>query len=75
MLAAVVSCTRVLSVERLLPSASRDEQTDEDRERFLLHKRKYLANGSYSLMSEVFRSLAHKVKTLLTLNQSLRHNA
>jgi hypothetical protein len=68
MLAAVVSCTRVLSVERLLPSASRDEKTDEDRERFLQHRGKYLANSSYSLMSEVFRSLAHKVKTLLTLN-------
>jgi hypothetical protein len=35
MLAGVVYCMRVLSVEHLLPSASRDEQTDEDRERFL----------------------------------------
>jgi hypothetical protein len=75
LLAAVVSCTRVLSVERLLLSASRDEQTDEDRERFLQHRGKYLANGSYSLMSEAFRSLVYKVITLLTPNQSLRHNA
>jgi hypothetical protein len=67
MLAAVVSYTRVLSVERLLPSAFRNKQTNEDRERFLLHRGKYLANSLYSLVSEVFRSLAHKVKTLLTL--------
>jgi hypothetical protein len=30
MLASVVYCMRVLSVEHLLPSASRDKQTNED---------------------------------------------
>jgi hypothetical protein len=49
MLASVVYCMRVLSVEHLLPSASRDEQTDKDRERFLQHRERYLANSSYSL--------------------------
>ena len=46
MLAGVVYCMRVLSVEKLLPSARRDEQTDEDRARFLAHREKYLADGS-----------------------------
>jgi superfamily II DNA helicase RecQ len=58
MLAGVVYCMRVLSVEHLLPSASRDEQTDEDRERFLQHREKYLADGSYSPMSETLSLLA-----------------
>jgi hypothetical protein len=49
MLAGVVYCMRVLSVEHLLLSASRDKQTNEDQERFLQHREKYLADGSYSL--------------------------
>ena len=59
MLAGVVYCMRVLSVEYLLPSASRDEQTDEDRERFLQHREKYMADGSYSPMSEALSLLAY----------------
>jgi hypothetical protein len=59
MLAGVVYCIRVLSVEHLLPSASRDGQTDEDRERFLQHREKYLADGSYSPMSEALSLLAY----------------
>ena len=35
MLASIVYCVRVLAVEKLLPAAQRDEQTDEDRDRFL----------------------------------------
>jgi hypothetical protein len=59
MLAGVVYCIRVLSVEHLLPSASRDEQTDKDQERFLQHREKYLANGLYSPMSEALSLLAY----------------
>ena len=59
MLAGVVYCMRVLSVEKLLPSACRDEQTDEDRERFLEHREKYLSDGSYSPMSEALSLLAY----------------
>ena len=59
MLAGVVYCMRVLSVEKLLPSACRDEQTDEDRQRFLEHREKYLADGSYSPMSEALSLLAY----------------
>jgi superfamily II DNA helicase RecQ len=59
MLAGVVYCVRVLGVEKLLPAAQRDEQTDEDRERFLLMRRKFLADGSYSPMSEIINLLAY----------------
>jgi hypothetical protein len=59
MLAGVVYYMRVLSVGHLLPSASRDKQTDEDRERFLQHREKYLASGSYSPMSEALSLLAY----------------
>jgi hypothetical protein len=59
MLASVVYCMRVLSVEHLLLSASRDEQTDEDRERFLQYREKYLADGSYSPISEALSLLAY----------------
>ena len=65
-LAGVVYCMRVLSVEYLLPSASRDEQTDEDRERFLQHREKYLADGSYSPMSEALSLLAYGKHVALT---------
>ncbi|KAF1923405.1 uncharacterized protein M421DRAFT_406996 [Didymella exigua CBS 183.55] len=58
-LAGVVYCMRVLSVEKLLPSACRDEQTDKDCERFLEHREKYLSDGSYSPMSEALSLLAY----------------
>jgi hypothetical protein len=64
----MVQCMRVLSVEHLLPSASRDEQTG------MQHKGKHLTSGSYS---EAFRSLAYEVTlwTLLIPNRTLHHNA
>jgi phosphopantetheinyl transferase len=65
MLASVVYCMRVLSVEHLLPSASRDEQTREDQERFLQHREKYLANSLYSLMSEALSLLAYSKSVAL----------
>jgi hypothetical protein len=59
MLAGVVYCIRVLGVEYLLPAAQRDEQGDEHRERFLQMRRDYLADGSYSPMSEMISLLAY----------------
>jgi hypothetical protein len=59
MLAGVVYCVRVLAVEKLLLAAHREEQTDEDREQFLQKRRQYLADGSYSPMSEVLSLLAY----------------
>ena len=70
MLAGVVYCVRVLSVEKLLPSARRDEQTDEHRRRFLEHREKYLADGSYSPMSETLSLLAYGKHVALAAGNS-----
>jgi superfamily II DNA helicase RecQ len=59
MLAGVVYCTRVLAVEKLLPAAEREDQTEEDRDRFLDMRKKYLADGSYSPMSAMLSLLAY----------------
>jgi hypothetical protein len=59
MLASVVYCVRVLTVEKLLPAAKRDEQTAEDRDRFLANRQRFLANRSYSLISEIISLLAY----------------
>jgi hypothetical protein len=59
MLARMVYCVRVLGVEKLLPAAGRDEQGDDDRDRFLDMRKKYLADGSYSPMSEMISLLAY----------------
>jgi superfamily II DNA helicase RecQ len=58
-LAGVVYCTRVLAVEILLPSAERDQQTDEDEKRFREQRDAYLADGSYSVMSKMISLLAY----------------
>jgi superfamily II DNA helicase RecQ len=70
MLAGVVYCMRLLSVEKLLPAAQRDEQTDEDRERFLQMRRQHLADGSYSPMSEVLSLLAYGKFVAMTAGNS-----
>jgi hypothetical protein len=59
MLASVVYCVRVLSVEKLLPSACRDKQTNDNRQLFLAARKQYLANSSYSPMSETINMLAY----------------
>ena len=41
MLAGVVYCTRVLAVEKLLPAAQRDEQTEAEHDEFLDMRKKY----------------------------------
>jgi hypothetical protein len=59
MLAGMVYCTQVLRAEKLLPVARREEQTEEDRDRFLDMRRRYLADGSYSPISEMISLLAY----------------
>ena len=59
MLAGVVYYTRVLAIEALLPSTRRQSQGVEDRERFLRTRREFLADGSYSPMSEMLSLLAY----------------
>jgi hypothetical protein len=70
MLAGVVYCIRVLAVEKLLPAGGRDEQTDGDRERFLHARDKYLADGSYSPMSEAISLLAYGKYIAMTAGNS-----
>jgi hypothetical protein len=59
MLAGMVYCTRILFAGALLPAAQREEQTEEDRNRFLEMRKQYLADGSYSPMSEMISLLAY----------------
>jgi superfamily II DNA helicase RecQ len=59
MLAGLVYCVRVLGAEKLLPAVGRESQTEEDRDKFLEMRRKYLADGSYSPMSEMISLLAY----------------
>jgi hypothetical protein len=58
-LAGIVYCIRVLFTEALLPAAQREEQTDDNRNRFLKMRRQYLADRSYSLISKMLSLLAY----------------
>ena len=70
MLASIVYCVRVLAVEKLLPAAQRDEETNEDRDRFLAKRQKFLANRSYSPMSEIISLLAYGKSVALAAGNS-----
>jgi hypothetical protein len=59
MLAGIVYCVQVLRVKKLLPAAGRNKQTEDDCNRFLDMRKKYLADGSYSLMSKIISLLAY----------------
>lgn len=59
MLAGVVYCARVIAVEVILPSGEREDQGDEDDERFKQERDKYLADGTYSVMSKALSMLAY----------------
>jgi hypothetical protein len=58
MLAGMVYGVRVLGIEKLLPADRRDEQTEADREHFMKMRESYLADGSFSPMSEMINLLA-----------------
>jgi hypothetical protein len=73
MLAGIVYCAQVLGVKKLLPAAGRDEQTEEEHDRFLDMRKKYLADGSYSPMSEMISLLAYSKHA--TLNEGNAGNA
>lgn len=59
MLARLVYCVRVLRAKKLLPAVGRESQIEEDRDKFLEMRRKYLANGSYSPISKIISLLAY----------------
>ncbi|KAF1923107.1 uncharacterized protein M421DRAFT_76317, partial [Didymella exigua CBS 183.55] len=59
MLAGMVYCVRVVAVEALLPGSQRSAQTELDRDRFVEMRQRYLADGSFSPMSEMISMLAY----------------
>jgi len=65
MLASIVYCVRVLAVEKLLPAAERDEQTNKNRDRFLAERQKFLADRFFSLISEIISLLAYSKSVAL----------
>ena len=69
MLTSIVYYVRVLAVEKLLPAAQRNKEIDENCDRFLAKRQKFLANGLYSTMSEMISLLAYsKLVALATSN-------
>jgi len=59
----------MLTIEKLLPAAQRDKETDENCDYFLAKRQKFLTNRSYSLISEIISLLAYsKLVTLAASN-------
>lgn len=52
-------CVRVVAVKTLLPGAQRSTQTEQDCDRFIEMRQKYLADGSFSPISEMISMLAY----------------
>jgi hypothetical protein len=59
MLAGMVYCTRVIAASHLLPDSQRDTETEQDRDRFIEMRRKYLADGTFTPMSAMISLLAY----------------
>jgi hypothetical protein len=63
----------VLAVEKILPAAGRDNQTEEDCNQFLDIRKKYLADSSYSPISAIISLLAYSKHA--ALNEGNTSNA
>ena len=59
MLAGIVYCIRVIAAEIILPSEEREDQNDEDDERFKQTRDNFLADGTYSVISKALSILAY----------------
>jgi hypothetical protein len=59
-LAGMVYCIWVIAAEIVLPSEEREDQDDEDNERFKQTRDNFLANGTYSVMSKALSILAYR---------------
>jgi hypothetical protein len=59
MLAGMVYCIRVITVEIVLPLEEKEDQDDEDDERFKQMRDNFLADGTYSMMSKVLSILVY----------------
>ncbi|KAF1922168.1 uncharacterized protein M421DRAFT_79331, partial [Didymella exigua CBS 183.55] len=58
-LAGIVYCVQVVAVEALLLGSQRSAQTELDCDCFVEMRQRYLADGSFSLMSEMISMLAY----------------
>ena len=70
MLAGMVYCVQVLALKKLLLEGQRDTQTEEDYNSFLATRHKQLADGTFSLMSEMISMLAYGKHIGLTAGNS-----
>ena len=70
MLAGMVYCVRVIALENLLPGSQRDTQTEQDRDHFLAMRHRYLADGTFTPMSEMLSMLAYGKYIRLTAGNS-----
>jgi hypothetical protein len=59
MLVEIVYCVQVLALEKLLLGGQRDTQTEQDCNCFLAAQYKYLADSTFSLISEIISILAY----------------
>jgi hypothetical protein len=59
MLAGVVYCIRVIAIKVILPSEEREDQGDEDDERFKRTRDDFLADSTYSVISKALSILAY----------------
>ena len=58
-LAGIVYCVQVIAVKALLLGSQRSTQTEQDRDRFVEMRQKYLADGSFSPISKIISMLAY----------------
>ena len=70
MLAGMVYCVRVIAAEKLLPGSQRSTQTEQDRDRFLEMRHKYLADSSFSPISEIISMLRYSKHVRLNAGNS-----
>jgi hypothetical protein len=66
----LLTCVRVIGLETLLPASQRDTQTEQDRDCFLEMRHRYLADGTFTPISEMVSMLAYSKHTGLTASNS-----
>jgi hypothetical protein len=69
-LAGIVYCVRVIALKKLLLGSQRDTQTEQNRNYFLAMRHKYLADGTFTLISEMLSMLAYGKHIKLTASNS-----
>ena len=70
MLAGIVYCTQVITASYLLSNSQRDTETEQDCDRFIEMRQKYLADGTFTLISAIISLLAYGKYISLTASNS-----